>query len=59
MVEHVGAATWDESMRSLKTAGTFVTCGATTGAQRSKSIFGIYLRVSCGCSVLTWEPWRN
>ena len=30
-VEHVGAATWDESMRSLKTAGTLVTCGATTG----------------------------
>ncbi|HEY3972685.1 MAG TPA: zinc-binding dehydrogenase [Candidatus Sulfotelmatobacter sp.] len=31
VVEHVGAATWDESMRSLKTAGTLVTCGATTG----------------------------
>ena len=31
MVEHVGAATWDESMRSLKTGGTLVTCGATTG----------------------------
>jgi NADPH:quinone reductase-like Zn-dependent oxidoreductase len=31
VVEHVGAATWDESMKSLKTAGTLVTCGATTG----------------------------
>lgn len=31
MVEHVGAATWDESLRSLKTGGTLVTCGATTG----------------------------
>lgn len=31
VVEHVGAATWDESMRCLKTAGTLVTCGATTG----------------------------
>src|SRR5579863_5804200 len=31
VVEHVGAATWDESIRSLKTAGTLVTCGATTG----------------------------
>src|SRR5246500_5486973 len=31
VVEHVGAATWDESVRSLKTAGTLVTCGATTG----------------------------
>lgn len=29
--EHVGAATWDESMKSLKAAGTLVTCGATTG----------------------------
>jgi len=31
VVEHVSAATWDESIRSLKTAGTLVTCGATTG----------------------------
>jgi NADPH:quinone reductase-like Zn-dependent oxidoreductase len=33
VVEHVGAATWDESMRCLKTAGTLVTCGATTGPE--------------------------
>src|SRR6202795_393561 len=31
VVEHVGAATWDESVKSLKTAGMLVTCGATTG----------------------------
>src|SRR2546430_11328055 len=31
VMEHVGAATWDESVKSLKTAGTLVTCGATTG----------------------------
>jgi NADPH:quinone reductase-like Zn-dependent oxidoreductase len=31
VVEHVGAATWDESMKSLKPGGTIVTCGATTG----------------------------
>lgn len=31
VIEHVGAATWDESIKSLKTAGTLVTCGATTG----------------------------
>ncbi|MGH9492167.1 MAG: zinc-binding dehydrogenase [Terriglobales bacterium] len=30
--EHVGAATWEESMRSLKPGGKLVTCGATTGA---------------------------
>lgn len=31
VIEHVGAATWEESLKSLKTAGTLVTCGATTG----------------------------
>jgi len=31
VVEHVGAATWEESMKSLKPGGTIVTCGATTG----------------------------
>jgi NADPH:quinone reductase-like Zn-dependent oxidoreductase len=32
VIEHVGAATWDESIKCLKTAGTLVTCGATTGS---------------------------
>ncbi len=31
VVEHVGVATWEESMKSLKPGGTIVTCGATTG----------------------------
>jgi len=31
VVEHVGAATWEESMKCLRAAGTLVTCGATTG----------------------------
>lgn len=31
VVEHVGAATWNESVKSLKSGGTLVTCGATTG----------------------------
>jgi NADPH:quinone reductase-like Zn-dependent oxidoreductase len=31
VVEHVGAATWDESLKSLKSGGVLVTCGATTG----------------------------
>ncbi len=31
VLEHVGAATWDESIKSLKTGGTLVTCGSTTG----------------------------
>jgi len=31
VLEHVGAATWEESVKSLKSGGTLVTCGATTG----------------------------
>jgi NADPH:quinone reductase-like Zn-dependent oxidoreductase len=31
VVEHVGQATWEESMKSLRAGGTIVTCGATTG----------------------------
>ena len=31
VIEHVGPATWNESVRSLKPGGTLVTCGATTG----------------------------
>jgi NADPH:quinone reductase-like Zn-dependent oxidoreductase len=31
VIEHVGLATWDESLRSLKSGGKVVTCGATTG----------------------------
>lgn len=31
VVEHVGTATWDRSLRSLARGGRLVTCGATTG----------------------------
>ena len=31
VVEHVGTATWDHSVRSLSRGGRLVTCGATTG----------------------------
>jgi NADPH:quinone reductase-like Zn-dependent oxidoreductase len=31
VIEHVGEATWNESVRCLKPGGTLVTCGATTG----------------------------
>jgi len=33
--EHVGVATWPDSVRSLKPGGTLVTCGATTGYEAS------------------------
>jgi NADPH:quinone reductase-like Zn-dependent oxidoreductase len=31
VIEHVGIATWAESVKCLKPGGTLVTCGATTG----------------------------
>ena len=31
VIEHVGTATWDGSLRSLARGGRLVTCGATTG----------------------------
>ena len=53
VLEHVGPATWDESLRSLKPGATLVTCGATTGPQvgfdlrflfsRQLSILGSYM----------------
>jgi len=33
VLEHVGPATWEESLRSLKPGGNLVTCGATTGPE--------------------------
>jgi NADPH:quinone reductase-like Zn-dependent oxidoreductase len=39
VIEHVGAATWEESVKSLKTGGTLVTCGATTGPNVSIDLF--------------------
>src|SRR5580700_6672739 len=44
VVEHVGAATWDESVRSLKTAGTLATCGATTGPNVSLDLRHLFAR---------------
>src|SRR4029077_7416254 len=31
VIENVGEATWDESLRSLRRGGRLVSCGATTG----------------------------
>jgi NADPH:quinone reductase-like Zn-dependent oxidoreductase len=44
VVEHVGAATWDESMKSLKPGGTIVTCGATTGPNAAFDLRFLYAR---------------
>ena len=44
VVEHVGAATWDQSMKCLKPAGRLVTCGATTGPNASFDLRFLYSR---------------
>jgi len=44
VMEHVGPATWDESVRSLKPGGTLVTCGATTGPQVGMDLRFVYSR---------------
>lgn len=44
VVEHVGAATWDESMKSLKPGGTIVTCGATTGPNAAFDLRFLFAR---------------
>jgi NADPH:quinone reductase-like Zn-dependent oxidoreductase len=42
--EHVGAATWDESVKSLKSGGTLVTCGATTGPKVALDLVHLFAR---------------
>ena len=46
VVDHVGAATWDDSLRCLKRGGRLVTCGATSGPQ-----------VSVDLRRLFWHHW--
>jgi NADPH:quinone reductase-like Zn-dependent oxidoreductase len=42
--EHVGAATWSDSIRCLKPAGKLVTCGATTGPSVGIDLRFVYSR---------------
>jgi NADPH:quinone reductase-like Zn-dependent oxidoreductase len=42
--EHVGTATWDESMKSLKPGGVIVTCGATTGSHAAFDLRFLFAR---------------
>jgi NADPH:quinone reductase-like Zn-dependent oxidoreductase len=44
VIEHVGAATWDESLKSLKSSGTLVTCGATTGPNVGVDLRHVFAR---------------
>jgi NADPH:quinone reductase-like Zn-dependent oxidoreductase len=42
VVEHVGAATWSESMKALASGGRLVTCGATTGTSAPLDLVGLF-----------------
>jgi NADPH:quinone reductase-like Zn-dependent oxidoreductase len=44
VVEHVGQATWGESMKSINPGGTIVTCGATTGPKAEFDIRFLFAR---------------
>jgi NADPH:quinone reductase-like Zn-dependent oxidoreductase len=56
--EHVGAATWNESIKSLAAGGRLVTCGCTTGYDAKLDIRFLFTRQ---LSVLgsTWEQKLN
>jgi NADPH:quinone reductase-like Zn-dependent oxidoreductase len=44
VVEHVGTATWERSLRCLARGGRLVTCGATTGFQTSLDLRHLFAR---------------
>ncbi len=44
VVEHVGKATWEGSVKALAKGGRLVTCGATTGAEVATDLRYIYGR---------------
>lgn len=44
VVEHVGPATWDASMRSLARNGRLVTCGGTTGPKVSVLLPHLFIK---------------
>lgn len=42
--EHVGAVTWEKSMRSLGFRGRLVTCGATTGPEVKINLVHLFIK---------------
>ena len=44
VIEHVGEATWDRSVRSLARGGRLITCGATTGYNASIDLRHLFAR---------------
>jgi NADPH:quinone reductase-like Zn-dependent oxidoreductase len=44
VVEHVGAATWEQSLACLTRNGRLVTCGATTGSEVRMDLWPFFVR---------------
>ena len=44
VIEHVGPATWEQSLRSLAKGGRLITCGATTGPTVTLDLRYLYMR---------------
>jgi len=44
VIEHIGPATWEQSLRSLAKAGRLVTCGATSGPGVRIDLRYLYMR---------------
>ena len=44
VVEHIGEATWDRSVRALANGGRLVTCGATTGHRAAVDLRHLFAR---------------
>jgi len=44
VIDSVGAASWSESLKSLRRGGRLVTCGATTGANPPADLQRIFIR---------------
>jgi len=42
VVEHVGAATWTESVKAMSSGGRLVTCGATTGPSATLDLVRLF-----------------
>ncbi|MDL0122921.1 zinc-binding dehydrogenase [Halobacterium salinarum] len=42
VVDHIGEATWDDSLRSLAKGGRLVTCGATTGGRPETNVQRVF-----------------
>ena len=59
--EHVGPATWEQSIGSLAPTGRLVTCGATTGPEVKLDLRYVYSRELniLGCRMGTRAEWKK